>query len=85
MGNDIAIKAYRAEKLPFPDGAIIAALHYRNIPSDENNEVFGKVQSFVPSAPTKIQFMVRDSTKYAATGAGDSVTSKMANLPTRLS
>jgi hypothetical protein len=28
LGNDAAIKAYRAGKLPFPDGAIIAALHY---------------------------------------------------------
>jgi len=63
LGNDIAIKAYREGKLPFPDGSIIAALHYRNVPSDENNKVFGKVQSFVPGAPTNIQFMVKDSTK----------------------
>ena len=68
LGNDITIKAYREGKLPYPDGAIIAALHYRNVPSDENNKVFGKVQSFVPGAPTNIQFMVKDSTKYAATG-----------------
>jgi hypothetical protein len=68
LGNDIAIKAYRDGKLPFPDGSIIAALHYRNVPSDENNKVFGRVQSFVPGAPTNIQFMVKDSTKYAATG-----------------
>jgi hypothetical protein len=68
LGNDIAIKAYREGKLPFPDGSIIAALHYRNVPSDENNKVFGKVQSFVPGASTNIQFMVKDSTKYAATG-----------------
>ena len=27
LGNDVAIKAYREGKLPFPDGAIIAALH----------------------------------------------------------
>jgi len=68
LGNDLAIKAYRAGKYPFPDGAIIAALHYSHVPSDENNKVFGKVQSFVPGAPTNIQFMVKDSTKYAATG-----------------
>jgi Cytochrome P460 len=68
LGNDIAMKAFREGKLPFPDGSIIAALHYRNVPSDENNKVFGKVQSFVPGAPTNIQFMVKDSTKYAATG-----------------
>jgi Cytochrome P460 len=68
LGNDVAIKAYREGKLPFPDGAILAALHYRNVPSDENNKVFGQVQSFVPGPPTNIQFMVKDSTKYAATG-----------------
>ena len=68
LGNDIAMKAYREGKLPFPDGSIVAALHYRYVPSDENNKVFGKVQSFVPGAPTNIQFMVKDSTKYAATG-----------------
>jgi hypothetical protein len=56
------------ERLPFPDGTILAALHYRNVPSDENNKIFGQVQSFVPGAPTNIQFMVKDSTKYAATG-----------------
>lgn len=68
LGNDVAIKAYRAAKLPYPDGTIIAALHYRHIPSDENNKVFGQAQSFVPGAPTNIQFMVKDSNKYAATG-----------------
>ena len=68
LGNDIAIKAYREGKLPFPDGAIIAALHYRFVPSAENNQVFGRDQSFVAGAPTNVQFMVKDSTKYAATG-----------------
>ena len=68
LGNDIAIKAYRAGTLPFPDGTIIAALHYRHTPSDENNKVFGREQSFIAGPPTNVQFMVKDSTKYAATG-----------------
>ena len=68
LGNDVAIKAYREGKLPFPDGTIIAALHYGHAPSAENNKVFGQAQSFVPGSPTNIQFMVKDSTKYAATG-----------------
>ena len=68
MGNDIAIQAYREGKLPFPDGAIIAALHYKHVPSEENDKVFGQPQPFVPGAPTNIQFMVKDSKKYAATG-----------------
>ena len=68
LGNDIAIKAYREGKIPFPDGTIIAALHYRHVPSEENNKVFGRDQSFVAGATTNIQFMVKDSEKYAATG-----------------
>lgn len=68
LGNDVAIKAYREKTLPFPDGTIIAALHYRNVPSEENDKIFGKPQSFVPGPPTNVQFMVKDSTKYAATG-----------------
>src|SRR5262245_63843153 len=68
LGNDTAIGAYREEKLSFPDGAIVAALHYRFVPSDENNRAFGQKQSFVPGAPTNVQFMVKDSKKYAATG-----------------
>src|SRR3984885_8327753 len=70
LGNDVAIKAYREGKLPYPDGTIIAALHYGHVASAENNKVFGQAQSFVAGAPTNIQFMVKDSTKYAATGGG---------------
>jgi hypothetical protein len=68
LGNDIAIKAYRDGTLPFPDGTIIAAVHYANVPSEENNKVFGDPQSFVPGAPTNIQFMVKDSKKWPTTG-----------------
>jgi Cytochrome P460 len=68
LGNDIAIKAYRENKPAFPDGAIIAALHYKFVPSDANNKVFGQAQSFVAGAPTNTQFMIKDATKYAATG-----------------
>ena len=68
LGNDIAIKAYRDQKLPFPDGSIIAALHYTHSPNDENDKIFGQKQSFTPGAPTNIQFMIKDSKKYAATG-----------------
>jgi hypothetical protein len=68
LGNDAAINAYRATKLPFPDGTIIAALHYGHVASEENNKAFGQTQSFVPGAPTNIQFMVKDSKRFAATG-----------------
>src|SRR6516225_11357779 len=39
LGNDIAIKAFREGKLPFPDGTIIAALHWDEAASEENNKV----------------------------------------------
>ena len=69
LGNDIAIKAYREGVLPFPEGAIIARIAWRLDASEENNKTFGKVQSFVASSPKNgVQFMVKDSSKYAATG-----------------
>ena len=70
LGNDKAIDAYRAGKLPFPEGAIIARIAWRYVPSEENNRIFGREQSFVPGKqpPWYLQFMVKDSKKYAATG-----------------
>jgi cytochrome P460 len=68
LGNDVAYKAFHDGTLPYPDGSIIAALHFSHVPSDENNKVFGKAQSFVPGPPTNVQFMVKDSKKYASTG-----------------
>ena len=69
LGNDIAINAYREGKLPFPEGAIIARLAWSLEPSEENNKAFGREQSFVAGAPKNgVQFMVKDSAKYASTG-----------------
>lgn len=68
LGNDTAIEAYREGKLPFPDGTIIARLAWTYVPSEENNKVFGRAQSFVAGPPINVQFMVKDSKKYAATG-----------------
>ena len=70
LGNDPAIKAYREGKLPFPDGSIIARIAWSYVPSEENNKVFGRAQSFVPGSPPDwyLQFMVKDSKKYATTG-----------------
>src|SRR5262245_54759825 len=70
LGNDIAIKAYREGKLPFPEGAIVGRIAWSFVSSEENNKVFGRDQSFVAGAPTDtyLQFMIKDSKKYAATG-----------------
>ncbi|HEY5870271.1 MAG TPA: cytochrome P460 family protein [Candidatus Tectomicrobia bacterium] len=69
LGNDVAIEAYREGQLPFPDGTIIARLAWSYDPSEENNTVFGRPQSFVAGPPKNgVQFMVKDAKKYAATG-----------------
>jgi hypothetical protein len=84
LGNDIAIKAYRDGTRPFPDGTIIARLAYNQVTSDENNKVIRAAaeqrglqaeqiekllaSSFVAGTPTNVQFMVKDSKKYASTG-----------------
>jgi hypothetical protein len=72
LGNEIAIRAFKEGKVPFPDGTIIAALHWNRIPSDENNKIlvsaFPGAQSFVVGSAANVQFMVKDSKKYAATG-----------------
>jgi hypothetical protein len=70
LGNDVAIKAYREDKLPFPDGTVIARIAWKDVPSEENDKVFGRAQSFVagPAPEWYLQFMVKDSKKYAATG-----------------
>src|SRR5580658_4140885 len=39
LGNGIAIKAFKEGTLPFPDGAIIAAIHWTRVPSEANNKV----------------------------------------------
>ena len=69
LGNDLAVKAYREGMLPFPDGTIIVRLAWNYDPSEENNKVFGRQQSFVAGHPKEgVQFMVKDSKKYSATG-----------------
>ena len=72
LGNEIAIKAFKEGKAPFPDGTIIAALHWNRVLSEDNNKVlagpFPGAQSFIAGSAVNVQFMVKDSRKYAATG-----------------
>src|ERR671911_1816998 len=69
LGNDIAMSAYRNAKRPFPEGTIISRLAWGYLPSEENNKAFGRTQSYVAGPPKNgVQFMVKDSTKYASTG-----------------
>ena len=48
--------------LPFPDGTILAKLAWKSVQSDEFDA------ASVPGAATTVQFMVKDSKKYADTG-----------------
>jgi hypothetical protein len=74
LGNDLAIEAFREGKLPFPDGAIIAALHWNEASSDVDNQVLASgfpgagLESVFAGSPVNVQFMVKDSKKYAASG-----------------
>jgi hypothetical protein len=88
LGNDIAVKAFREGTLPFPDGSIIAALHWNEVSSDENDQTLAMgfpgagLQSFVAGSAVNVQFMVKDSKKYAATGGwgyGDFTNGKPGN------
>ena len=56
LGNDIAIKAYREGKLPFPEGAIVGRIAWGYVASEENNRSFGREQSFVPAHPRMLTF-----------------------------
>src|SRR5262245_52164944 len=84
FGNEVASGAYRDNKRPFPDGTIIARLAYQQVASEINNKVFRAAAeqqgvppeqiekllsaSAVAGPPTNVQFMIKDSKKYAATG-----------------
>ena len=80
VGNEKAIKAFREGKLPFPDGTIISRIAWDYVPSDDNDKIFAEFarsvgqsppgpHSFVAGQPKNgVQFMVKDSKQYAATG-----------------
>jgi hypothetical protein len=84
LGNDVAIKAYRTGRLPFPDGTIIARLAWSQVTSAENNIAFRRAaerrglsheeitkllaEFFVAGPAVNVQFMIKDSRKYASTG-----------------
>jgi hypothetical protein len=74
LGNDIAIKAYREGTLPFPDGSMIAALHWDEASSDADNKDLAAgfpglgLESTFAGDAVNVQFMIKDSKKYAASG-----------------
>jgi hypothetical protein len=62
VGNDIAIKAYRDGRLPFPDGTVLVKLAWKHTPSPEFES------ASIPGGATTVQVMVKDAKKYAASG-----------------
>ena len=74
LANDIATAAFRDGKLPFPDGSMIAALHWNEASSDADNQLLAKgfpgrgLESSFAGSAVNVQFMVKDSKKYAASG-----------------
>ena len=72
FGNDIAIKAFKEGTVPFPDGTIIAAVHWNQVSSKETDQLIGGTfpgaHSVFAGSPANVQFMVKNSKKYAATG-----------------
>jgi hypothetical protein len=84
LNNNVAIKASRDGTLPYPDGTIIARLAWSFDPLEESEKAFGRLQSFVAGPPKNgVQFMVKDSKKYASTGGWGFAHLTTANPPAR--
>jgi cytochrome P460 len=62
VGNQTAIDAYQAGRLPFPDGTILVKRAWKRKQSPQF------ASATIPGAATTVQVMVKDSRKYAATG-----------------
>jgi len=83
LGNDVAMTAYRQGTTPFPDGTIIARIAWHAVTSEQNNAALRPLieqrlskeetdrllaDSFVAGPVINVQFMVKDSKKWASTG-----------------
>ena len=85
LGNDVAIKAYREGKLPFPDGTIIARLAWSYVPSGKTIKSLAVANLSFPGLPRLGTFSLWSRTQESTppqVGWG-SLNSKTANLPTR--
>jgi hypothetical protein len=84
LGNDIAMADLRQGTIPYRDGAIIARLAWKQTSDPQTTnalqlqakqvglsaDAIGKLlsQSFIAGPATNVQFMIKDSKKYASTG-----------------
>jgi Cytochrome P460 len=62
------MEAYREGRLPFPDGAMLAKVAWKRVPSARDDGALGSPEAFVPGAATTVQIMVKDSKRFAASG-----------------
>ncbi len=62
VGNATAVRAYREGALPFPDGTILVKLAWKHTPLP------GVEGAFVSGPATKVQVMLKDARRFAATG-----------------
>jgi hypothetical protein len=84
LGNDVAMADLRQGTIPYRDGAIIARLAWKQTSDPQTSnairlqaqqvglspDAIAKLlsQSFIAGPATNVQFMVKDSKKYASTG-----------------
>lgn len=62
LGNPTAMRAFREDMRPFPDGTVLAKLAWKHVQSPDFEP------ASIPGAATTVQIMVKDSKRYAATG-----------------
>jgi hypothetical protein len=75
LGNEVAMKAFRAGTLPFPDGTIIARLAWKQTTSEENNRALGPAaeKQLGPEAAQKLlsqSFVAGPANQCAVHGEG---------------
>jgi hypothetical protein len=80
LGNDLAIKAYREGKLPYPDGSIIARLAWRYVSSTRS---LAATSPSLLGNPSTFSSWSRTQRNTPRPAAGDSLNSKTANLTAR--
>jgi hypothetical protein len=62
VGNPTAMRAYRKNTRPLPDGTVLVKLAWKREPSPDF------ASASVPGSATTVQVMVKDSKRYATTG-----------------
>jgi hypothetical protein len=62
VGNPTAMRAYRKNTRPFPNGTVLVKLAWKREPSPDF------ASASVPGSATTVQVMVKDSKRYATTG-----------------